>query len=242
MSLFINDVSKSFGLRVALSGITLAVSPGEVVALLGPNGAGKTTLLRIAALLSRPNSGEVRVAGLDASREPQQARRHIGYVSHRTMLYDDLTGRQNLMFYARLYDVAYAADRVRDLLDWTGLEERADELVRGYSRGMQQRLTIARALVHRPDVLLLDEPTTGLDSESATRVESLLRHMTAEGCAVVMSTHDLDRVSEMAHRMTVLVDGRLCADTRLDGWSGAEVAERYRTWTTDGVFFDEEWE
>jgi heme exporter protein A len=228
-SLVIDDVSKSFGSRVALSHVSLTVEVGERVALVGPNGAGKSTLLRVAALLTRPGRGRVRIGGLDAARSASQARRQIGYVAHRALLYDDLTGRQNLLFYARMYDVPDAGSRVDELLDWAGLAERGDDLVRGYSRGMQQRLTIARALIHNPGVLLLDEPLAALDPEGVTRVEGLLRELASAGCAVLMSTHDLERVTGSAGRMVVLVGGRLRADLLLDGLTTEDVAARYRS-------------
>jgi len=163
MMLEIANLTKSFGPRAALAGVNLAVEDGEFVILVGPNGAGKTTLLRTVATLTRPTSGTVRIAGLDPLKAGLMVRRQIGYLSHRTLLYDDLSAAQNLLFYARMYGVADPDVRIAELLDRVDLADRGDDLVRSYSRGMQQRLAVARTMLHRPQLLLLDEPYTGLD-------------------------------------------------------------------------------
>ena len=163
----VSQLTKSFGPRHALAGVDLHVAPGECVVLCGPNGAGKTTLLRILATLARPTSGDVRIAGLDPAKAGADVRRQIGFLSHRTLLYDDLTAEQNLAFYARMYAIPDAQARIDDLLERVGLTARRHDLVRTYSRGMQQRLAVARAVLHRPALVLLDEPYTGLDPLAA---------------------------------------------------------------------------
>ncbi len=147
---------------------------GEYVTLVGPNGAGKTTLLRILATLIRPTSGTVRIAGMDVARAGPEIRRYIGFLSHRTLLYEDLTAEQNLRFYARLYGIPDASARMDELLQRVGLADRRHDLVRTFSRGMQQRLAVARALIHCPSILLLDEPYTGLGPDAAGALQSLL--------------------------------------------------------------------
>ncbi len=205
------SIVKRFGGRTALAGVDLSVAAGEYVALMGPNGAGKTTLLRILALLSRPTSGRVSIGGLDPRRQGDAVRRQIGYLSHRTMLYGDLSARQNLTFYARLYGLPDARRRLETLIERVGLGGRSDDLVRTYSRGMQQRLAIARALLHDPRLLLLDEPHTGLDAAAGALLDDLLEESRRAGCTLLMATHDARRAEALCDRIVVLERGRLCA-------------------------------
>ncbi|NPA26600.1 MAG: heme ABC exporter ATP-binding protein CcmA [Chloroflexi bacterium] len=205
---------RRFGSRVVLRGVNLAVQPGEFVALLGPNGAGKTTLLRIFATLLRPNHGYVAVYGHRLPQNAPAARRHLGFISHQPLLYPDLSAEQNLYFFGRLYRVPELADRIASLLRMVGLYRRRRDPVRTYSRGMQQRLAIARALLHDPKVLLLDEPYTGLDQDAAQRLDELLQLIASQGRSVLMTSHDLGRVLDLAHRFVVLTQGRIVASAR----------------------------
>jgi heme exporter protein A len=207
-----HGVVKSFGPHVALAGVDLSVEAGEFVTLMGPNGAGKTTLLRILATLARPTSGTVRIAGLDPSQAGEQVRRQIGFLSHRTLLYDDLSAEQNLRFYAQLYDLEKGEDRIEALLKQVGLAGRRHDLVRTFSRGMQQRLSVARAVLHRPGVLLLDEPYTGLDPDAAQVLTDLLGELAEEGATVLLTTHNLERALAVGRRVVVLSRGRLVHD------------------------------
>jgi heme exporter protein A len=200
---------KAFGSRLVLRGITLHISAGEFVTLVGPNGAGKTTLMRILATLSRPSAGQVLVGGCDLTRDPMRARHMIGLVSHRTLLYDDLSGEQNLLFYAQLYDVARPKMRVEELLRQMGLWGRQRDPVSTYSRGMQQRLAIARALLHNPPILLLDEPDTGLDHHAAMTLGALLRQTDLGQRTVLMTTHNLEYAAAWGERAVILVNGRI---------------------------------
>jgi heme ABC exporter ATP-binding subunit CcmA len=184
-----------------LAGVDLEVAAGEVVVLLGSNGAGKTTLLRVLATLLRPSGGTLRLFGEDATRRAPAARRRLGYVGHDSACYPDLTGRENLEFHAELHDVPDAAARVADLLRWAGLEDAARRPARTYSRGMTQRLALARVLLHAPELLLLDEPYSGLDPAAATRLDGLLRELPRAGHAIVLSTHDVERVTPFATRV-----------------------------------------
>ena len=222
------DLVKSFGHRAALAGVSLSVEAGEFVTLVGPNGAGKTTLLRVLATLTRPTSGTVRIAGLDPARAGEDVRRCIGFLSHRTLLYEDLTAEQNLRFYARMYDLDEAQARVPGILERMGLAGRRHDLVRTLSRGMQQRLAVARAVLHRPQVLLLDEPYTGLDPQAAQALTDLLAELTGEGRAVLLATHNLERGLAVGRRVAVLVRGRLVYDEPQNAIDPAAFPDVYR--------------
>ena len=224
----VSNLGKSFGPRAALAGVDLSIGAGEFVTLMGPNGAGKTTLLRILATLARPTSGTVRIAGLDPTRDGIKVRQRIGFLSHRTLLYEDLTAEQNLRFYARMYGLDDGPARVQDLLQRVGLATRHHDLVRTFSRGMQQRLALARAVLHRPQVLLLDEPYTGLDPLAAQALTGLLTELTGEGCTTLLTTHDLGRGLEVGRRVVVLARGRLVYDERREGISPATFPDTYR--------------
>ncbi|MFW6083000.1 MAG: heme ABC exporter ATP-binding protein CcmA [Chloroflexota bacterium] len=228
----VRALTKRFGLHTALDEITLSVEQGETAALVGPNGAGKTTLLRVLATLSRPSSGSVMVAGHGLPSEGQAARRRIGFVSHQTLLYDDLTATQNLRFYARMYDLQPAADRIDTLVELVGLRLRQDDLVRTYSRGMKQRLAVARAVLHQPDLLLLDEPFTGLDPEGVETLRYLLGELSVDGCTILLATHRLGRALAMSDRVLVLHQGRVTYDQRCQAMQTSTFADTYRAFTT----------
>ena len=208
----VRELAKSFGPRTALAGVSLEIPAGQSVTLVGPNGAGKTTLLRILATLTRPTSGTVRIAGLDPARAGEEVRRKIGFLSHRTLLYSDLTAGQNLGFYARMYHLSDGPARVAALLERVGLTARRDDLVGTFSRGMQQRLAVARAVLHRPTVLLLDEPYTGLDLQAAQALTDLLTELAGEGRTILLTTHNLERGLAVGQRVVVLNRGRIVRD------------------------------
>ncbi len=219
-------LSKSFGPHVALQDVSLHVEPGEAVAVVGPNGAGKTTLLRILATLSRPTAGDLRIFGADPARAGVGIRCRIGFLSHRTLLYEDLTAGENLEFYARLYRLPGALPRIDELLERVGLASRRGDLVRTYSRGMQQRLAVARALLHDPELLLLDEPYAGLDPFAVDELTALLAGLRAEGRTLLLTTHDLGGRLALAERAVVLREGRVVHDAPLGDPSA--FASRYR--------------
>jgi heme exporter protein A len=203
----VRSLVKTFGLKPVLRGLNLHLEAGEFVALLGPNGAGKTTLLRILASLARPSLGDVRLAGHRLPGEAAAVRRILGVVSHQPLLYGDLTAEENLRFYARLYSLPQAKRRIDEILEMVGLDRRRRDRVREYSRGMQQRLAIGRAVLHDPLILLFDEPHTGLDQEASAMLDGVLRQVAGRGRTVLMTSHDLLRAADLASRIDVLSGG-----------------------------------
>ena len=207
----VKKLVKRFGLKTVLRGVDFDVQPGEFVALLGPNGAGKTTFLRILASLSRPSLGEVKVAGYRLPDEAASVRARLGVVSHLPLLYGDLSAEENLRFYGRMYGLADLERRITEVLEMVGLDTRRRDLVRTFSRGMQQRLAIGRAVLHDPDVVLFDEPYTGLDQDASSMLDEVLQTVAAKGRTVVMTSHDLARAEDLATRFDILSRGVIAA-------------------------------
>jgi heme exporter protein A len=223
----VRGLSKRYGYRLALNNVDLTVESGELVALLGPNGAGKSTLLRLLATLARPTAGLIQLAGHTLPQDSIAARSLVGYVGHEPLLYTDLSAEQNLEFFARLYALPNPQPRIRQLLSKLGLTARGREPLRTFSRGMQQRVSIARALLHRPSILLLDEPHSALDQASARILDELLRAEARGGAAVLFAAHDLARVSSLATRVEVMAAGRLIASLRKPQISAAKLPALY---------------
>lgn len=223
----LHKLVKIFGHRLVLRGLDLTINEGDFVTLLGANGAGKTTLLHIVANLSKPSGGDVLINGYRLADAGSELRRFIGLVSHKTLLYDDLTAEQNLRFYARMYDVPDAAGRIETVLNQVGLWGRQHDPVRTYSRGMQQRLAIARAILHNPPILLLDEPDTGLDQHATDMLAHLLSAVGAGQRTVLMTTHNLERGLSLGSRLVILAKGKIAYDTPRQAVSLAEVREQY---------------
>ncbi len=198
---------KRFGLKTVLRGLNFEVNQGEFVALLGPNGAGKTTFLRILASLSKPSMGEVNIAGYRLPHQAAAVRNRLGVVSHLPLLYGDLSAEENLRFYARMYGIPNQNKRISEVLDLVGLYPRRRDLVRTFSRGMQQRLAIGRAVLHDPEVMLFDEPHTGLDQDACAMLDNVLQEVAARGRTVVMTSHDLARAADLASRFDILSRG-----------------------------------
>lgn len=234
-------LTKAFGRKMVLRGIDMRVAVGESLVIFGPNGAGKTTLIRILAGLSRPTGGTLMIGGLDMAKHAEGVRRYLGVVSHAPLLYDSLTAQENLQFFARLYGMQRPAERIAGLLEQVGLAPRRNDLVRTYSRGMVQRLAIARALLHDPPVLLLDEPDTGLDPQAAEMLHRLLAALStstslvgADGGkqqiverTIVTITHSLERGLAIADRVAILANGRVVWETCADGLTAADFRPLY---------------
>ena len=223
----LQGVVKQYGLNPVLRGVDLAVAQGEFVTLVGPNGAGKSTLMGIVATLLRPTTGEALVGGWRLPEQADRVRRHIGLVSHHSLLYRDMTAAENLTFFAKLYRLEDAEGRVADALRKVGLFGRQRDPVGTFSRGMVQRLTIARATLHEPDVLLLDEPYTGLDQEATHLLDDLLREETARGRTILMITHDLGHGLGLADRLAILYGGRIAREVSRAEISPAAVYDLY---------------
>ena len=225
-AIVLENVEKRFGRIAALDGIDLDI-PSGALALLGPNGAGKSTLLRVVATLTRPTRGRIFIRGVDARKEPERVRADIGLISHQTLLYEDLTAGENLRFYGRLYGLGDLKERVRQALAEVGLSGREHDRVRGFSRGMKQRLAVARATLHQPAILLLDEPFAGLDAAACAMLSARLRQLRREGRTVILVTHDLQRCLDLADRFAILNRGRFVATGETGGQSIESLQRSY---------------
>ena len=224
----VKKLVKRFGLKTVLRGLDFQVQPGEFVALLGPNGAGKTTFLRILSSLSRPSMGQVQIAGYGLPKEAAAVRARLGVVSHMPLLYNDLTAEENLTFYARMYGIENASARITEVLEMVGLEARRHDLVRTFSRGMQQRLAIGRAVLHDPDVVLFDEPYTGLDQDASSMLDGVLQTVAKQGRTVVMTSHDLARAEDLATRFDILSRGVIAASSTREGLGKGNLLTFYK--------------
>ncbi|HBZ05050.1 MAG TPA: ABC transporter [Massilia sp.] len=231
-ALVLSKLHKAFG-RPAVDGLDLSVRRGELYALLGPNGAGKTTTLRMVAGLLAPDAGRIEVNGIDLARDPAAAKRAMAYLPDDPMLYGKLKPTEYLEFVAGLWgvDAAAAEPRARRLLDWLDLTQHAHELTEGFSRGMKQKLALAGALIHEPQLLILDEPLTGLDAGAARQVKDLLQSHVAGGGTVILTTHILEVAERMAQRIGIIQHGRLIAEGTLD-----ELRERTTAETLEDMF------
>ncbi|MCD4703425.1 MAG: ABC transporter ATP-binding protein [Methanosarcinaceae archaeon] len=225
-----SNVSRSFGNVQALKGLDLAVRRGEFLVILGPNGAGKTTLIKILSTLSRPSGGSVMIDGMDATTDAVQIRQMIGVLSHDSYLYNDLTAEENLRFFGKMYGLAddVLERRIDELLEKVELFHRAGDRVGTLSRGMKQRLSIARALIHNPSILLLDEPYTGLDQHAAQTFEKVLLELDPSKTTRVMISHNIERSLRSCDRVVIMVRGKVVYDSpRSDIGSVEELKETY---------------
>jgi ABC-2 type transport system ATP-binding protein len=212
-ALEIRGLTKRFGARPAVDGLDLVIAPGELHAILGPNGAGKTTTLRIVAGLLRPDAGSVRVMGHDVLAAPEDAKRVLAFLPDDPLLYAKLRPLEYLEFVAGLWslDPAVARARANELLEWLGLADRTGERVEAFSRGMRQKLALAGALIHEPQVMILDEPLTGLDAAAARQVKDLLVERARQGVCVILTTHILEIAERLAERISIIQRGRIVA-------------------------------
>jgi heme exporter protein A len=224
----VEGLTKSFGHTKALRGVDLTVRAGEFWSIFGPNGAGKTTLIGILSTLLKPSGGKLVIDGMGEDPDEVELRQKIGVISHQTFLYGDLTAYENLIFYGRLYGVGDLRSRVNQMLSEVGLEEHADKRVRNFSRGMQQRLAIGRALLHDPTILLLDEPNTGLDQHAIRHFQNLLVTMHLEDKTILMTSHNITLGLEVCTHVAILVRGRMVF---------RETAENLRSEDFEEVYF-----
>lgn len=227
-------LTKVFGDRKALDKVSIEVPEGAFLSIFGPNGAGKTTLVRTLATLSRATSGTALVAGFDAKEEPDKVREHIGLISHNPMLYPDLTAMENLMFTAQLYGVVNADERVRELLRAVELDHRRFDMVRTFSRGMTQRLSIARALMNDPDVVFLDEPYAGLDPHAVEIFDGLIEQL-RDGRTFIMVSHDLQKGFDVCTHALVLARGRVVSYAPKEDIDFEQFRQLYRETVGMGV-------
>ena len=227
-------LTKVFGDRKALDKVSIEVPEGAFLSIFGPNGAGKTTLVRTLATLSRATSGTALVAGFDAKEEPDKVREHIGLISHNPMLYPDLTAMENLMFTAQLYGVVNAEVRVRELLRAVELDHRRFDVVRTFSRGMTQRLSIARALMNDPDVVFLDEPYAGLDPHAVEIFDGLIEQL-RDGRTFIMVSHDLQKGFDVCTHALVLARGRVVSYAPKEDIDFEQFRQLYRETVGMGV-------
>ncbi|HAE82300.1 MAG TPA: heme ABC exporter ATP-binding protein CcmA [Ktedonobacter sp.] len=226
--LAITGLKKSFEIKSVLRGIDLALERGERMALMGANGAGKTTLLRILACLTAPSSGSVCIDGWEIVRDAQQVRRLVGFVAHQPYLYDELTALENLLFFGKMYTVKDVRERAELLLRKVGLEKRVKERVGVLSRGQVQRLSLARALLHAPSLLLLDEPDTGLDEEGHQLIEDVLAEHSAQGGTVLFTTHQLERALKLGDSLVMLGKGRVVFQAKTVGLELNRMRQEYQ--------------
>ena len=226
--LAITGLKKSFEIKSVLRGIDLALERGERMALMGANGAGKTTLLRILACLTAPSSGSACIDGWEIVRDAQQVRRLVGFVAHQPYLYDELTALENLLFFGKMYTVKDVRERAELLLRKVGLEKRVKERVGVLSRGQVQRLSLARALLHAPSLLLLDEPDTGLDEEGHQLIEDVLAEHSAQGGTVLFTTHQLERALKLGDSLVMLGKGRVVFQAKTVGLELNRMRQEYQ--------------
>ena len=224
----VQGLTKSFGTHLALRGIDLEVGQGESLVIFGPNGAGKTTLIKVLATIMNPSSGEVLVDGLSLKSSAEEIRQKIGVVSHQTFLYANLTAYENLKFYSRMYDVPHPRERIREVVSLLGMTSRLYDRVGTLSRGMQQRISIARALLHKPTIMLLDEPETGLDQQAISLLWEALKAEGEGKLTVILTSHSLERGLEVCDQVAILAKGKIAFRQPRQGLDLARLKEAYR--------------
>ena len=225
----VSGLRKSYGSVDALRGIDLKINRGEFLTLFGPNGAGKTTLLKILSTIIKPTSGKVLIDGLEINEAHQDIRRKIGVISHKTFLYGDLTAYENLLFYARIYDLQNPEERSRQLIEEVGLKGRENHLVRTFSRGMEQRLSIARAIIHEPNIIYLDEPYSGLDQHAALMLRNLLKKLHTDSRTIIMTTHNILHGLEISDRIVIQLAGKIVFEDK---------TENHRVESFEKIYFE----
>jgi len=216
IAIHVRDIKKNFGFIEAVRGVSFDLKKGEFLTLLGPNGAGKTTLLNILSSLTRPTSGAATVAGCSVLNGSPSMRKEIGVISHSSCLYGDLSAFENMLFYAKIYGLENPRDRAVEVIEEVGLKARLHDRVNTFSRGMLQRLSIARATIHNPSVLFLDEPYTGLDQHASSLFKDYLKSLHTQKRTVILTTHDIPLGLEMCDWVAILVRGQIVYMERVD--------------------------
>lgn len=234
LALEVRELSRTFGARKALDKVSFELPKGGFLSIFGPNGAGKSTLLKVLATLTVPSKGSARVLGLDVGEDAVELREHIGFISHNPLLYPDLTAEENLEFFAELYSLEDPKARVRELLTAVELDHRRFDLVRTFSRGMLQRLSIARALLHAPEVIYLDEPYSGLDPHAMDILDGLIAQIRHQHTFVMVS-HDLTKGLELCSHALILAKGRIVLFDERENIDPEEFAATYRSTVGMGV-------
>lgn len=234
VALDVRDLTRAFGIRKALDGVTFELPERAFLSIFGPNGAGKTTLVKVLTTLLNPTSGTARVLGLDVVADAVEMRQRIGLISHNPLLYPDLTAEENLLFFAEMYGVPDPRERVRELLVAVELDHRRLDLTRTFSRGMLQRLSIARALLHRPEILFLDEPYSGLDPHAVDILDGLIAQIRKDHTFVMIS-HDLEKGLELCSHALILSRGRVALFEPREALDEAAFRQTYRSTVGMGV-------
>lgn len=225
-SICVSQVSKRLGRRSVLEGLNFTAESGQIIGILGPNGAGKTTFLRLLSTLMRADKGKIEMAGYQLPNEAAFVRRAVGFVSHAPLLYTGLSAEENLRFYTRLYDLSDSDHLIQNILELVGLSGKRHDQVRTFSRGMQQRLALGRAILHHPKILLLDEPFNGLDLDACERFAGFIKRTTAEGMTVLLASHQLSGIELLADRFDILIDGhitRSCSKNEIKSYGLEEI-------------------
>ncbi len=220
-------LTKSFGSSFALRGVDLKVAGGETLVVLGPNGAGKTTLIKVLATIMNPSAGKITISGLNPKSDAEEIRRRIGVVTHQVFFYSNLTAHENLEFYGRIYDISHPQERIYEVVSMVDMTSRLHDRVGTLSRGMQQRLSLARALLHRPAIMLLDEPETGLDQQALSALWQVVKGEEEEKRTLIMTTHNLERGLELGDRFIILREGRIVCEESSSGLDLAALRQAY---------------
>ncbi|CEG27814.1 heme ABC exporter ATP-binding protein CcmA [Bacillus sp. B-jedd] len=223
----IKKLTKQADDKMILRGIDLSIEKGETVGILGPNGAGKSTLLKVIATLIKPSSGQVSIGGYDLKKNQAEIKKLFGYLPHSSLLYDHYSPLENLVFFGNLYGVENARERALELVKEVGLSFFLNEPVKNFSRGMIQRIAIARAIIHEPELLLLDEPHTGLDQSAITILNNVILGMKAKGVTTLMVTHDFNQAAEICDRIVIIKNGKIADDFVLMDKKVSTLNEKY---------------
>jgi len=224
-------LTKSFGHYPVLREIDLKVATGETIVIFGPNGAGKTTLIKILATIINPSSGKILINGQSIKIKAEEIRRKIGVVTHQSFLYGNLTAFENLDFYSRMYDVPQRKERIKEVLDMVGMSHRLNDRVVALSRGMQQRVSIARALLHKPSIILLDEPETGLDQQASTMLREALWKERELKRTIIHTSHSMESAIESCDRILIIVQGEIAHEQRGQNTKIADLKQVYQHYT-----------